>query len=266
MILPRMVKGDDVWITVLILVVRLLTLLSSELIQAGGSSVERKRFSEIFFLQNFFPRVGWRGLCATVRGEGRWWEKKFTSSQQLLELCFGDCHQIKVNFLVLLANGKVNLNQTHFWGKKLTLQYTDAGAHCTLNQNDHEETEWWQNCWTSATCDLPNILDIFLRKIGIGWKWRRQTWSPRTPWRSPPPGSCAGPAHAWGTSAPDSRVMMLRKEKLFRKCCCKGTGQGLSSPMSSSQPSKPSYQIIGFSSLHPLTSEGYHRPFIIIIW
>ena len=59
MILPRMVKGDDVWITVLILVVRLLTLLSSELIQAGGSSVERKRFSEFLFRKTFF--LGWVG-------------------------------------------------------------------------------------------------------------------------------------------------------------------------------------------------------------
>ena len=78
----------------------------------------KKKIFRKYFLQNFFPRVGWRGLCATVRGEGRWWEKKFTSSQQLLELCFGDCHQIKVNFLVLLANGKVNLNPADFWRKK----------------------------------------------------------------------------------------------------------------------------------------------------
>lgn len=71
MILPRMVKGDDVWITVLILVVRLLTLLSSELIQAGGSSVERKIFFAKLFSSGGLERVvchcAWGG--AVVREE-----------------------------------------------------------------------------------------------------------------------------------------------------------------------------------------------------
>ena len=68
MILPRMVKGDDVWITVLILVVRLLALLSSELIQAGGSSVERKRFSENIFAKLFSSGGLERVVCHCAWG------------------------------------------------------------------------------------------------------------------------------------------------------------------------------------------------------
>ena len=41
---PCVVEGDDVWISVLVLVVRLLTLLGGELVQARGSSEVKKGF------------------------------------------------------------------------------------------------------------------------------------------------------------------------------------------------------------------------------
>ena len=55
-----MVEGNDIWISVLVLVVRLLTLLGSELIQARSSSKE-KYSVRFMFVQNFFSWVGWMG-------------------------------------------------------------------------------------------------------------------------------------------------------------------------------------------------------------
>ena len=72
---PCVVEGDDVRISVLVLVVRLLTLLGRELVQARGSSEVKKRF-KIIWIENhiFFWVVFWEGgscvpLCV---GRGRW--------------------------------------------------------------------------------------------------------------------------------------------------------------------------------------------------
>ena len=54
---PCVVEGDDVRISVLVLVVRLLTLLSGELVQARGSSEEKKGL-RLFGLRSTFS-FGW---------------------------------------------------------------------------------------------------------------------------------------------------------------------------------------------------------------
>ena len=84
---PCMVEGDDVRISVLVLVVRLLTLLGRELVQARGSS-EVKNGLRLFGLRSTFSfgwfLGGWE-LCATVRGEGTVVREEVSSSQQLVE-------------------------------------------------------------------------------------------------------------------------------------------------------------------------------------
>ena len=72
---PCVVEGDDVWISVLVLVVRLLTLLGGELVQARGSS-EVKKGLRLFGLIStfsfgwFFGRVGVVCHCAWGGGGG----------------------------------------------------------------------------------------------------------------------------------------------------------------------------------------------------
>ena len=55
-----MVEGNDVWISVLVLVVRLLTLLGSELIQTRGSS-EKKNIVNKFSRPKLFSLGGLEG-------------------------------------------------------------------------------------------------------------------------------------------------------------------------------------------------------------
>ena len=125
-----MVEGNDVWISVLVLVVRLLTLLGSELIQTRGSS-EEKHIVKKISRPKLFRRVGWRGVCATVRGEGSVMREEVNfQANSYLSLVFGNCHRIKVNFLILSAMGKKltwiqeNFRRASFGTKKLTtLQY-----------------------------------------------------------------------------------------------------------------------------------------------
>ena len=101
-----MVEGNDVWISVLVLVVRLLTLLGSELIQTRGSS-EEKNIVKKCSRPTLFPWVGWRGVSATVRGEGSVMREEVNfQANSYLSLVFENCHRIKVNFLVLSAMGK----------------------------------------------------------------------------------------------------------------------------------------------------------------
>ena len=83
-----MVEGDDVRISVLVLVVRLLTLLGGELVQARGSS-EVEKGLRLFGLRSTFSFLGgflggWE-LCVTVRGEGAVVREEVSSSQQLVE-------------------------------------------------------------------------------------------------------------------------------------------------------------------------------------
>ena len=70
---PCMIKGNDIWISVFVLVVRLLTLLGSELIQARGSS-EEKKYSQKLFSSEIFSLGGLeRGvLCHCAWGGGQW--------------------------------------------------------------------------------------------------------------------------------------------------------------------------------------------------
>ena len=80
---PCVVEGDDVWISVLVLVVRLLTLLGGELVQARGSS-EVKKGLRLFGLKGTFS-FGWffweGGSCVPLCvGRGRWWEKKLVQA------------------------------------------------------------------------------------------------------------------------------------------------------------------------------------------
>ena len=80
---PCVVEGDDVRISVLVLVVRLLTLLGGELVQARGSSEVKKGLRFIWIERHiFFWVVFWEGgscvpLCV---GRGRWWEKKLVQA------------------------------------------------------------------------------------------------------------------------------------------------------------------------------------------
>ena len=61
---PCVVEGDNVWISVLVLVVRLLTLLGRELVQARGSS-EVKKGLRLFGLISIFS-FGWFLLGGVV--------------------------------------------------------------------------------------------------------------------------------------------------------------------------------------------------------
>ena len=68
---PCMVKSNDIWISVLVLVVWLLTFLGSELIQAGSSSEKRKNCQKSFFAKKkFLGWVGWGVLCHCAWGGG----------------------------------------------------------------------------------------------------------------------------------------------------------------------------------------------------